>query len=72
MIMPENFDKKLSKRVIQSVSLMRIITLPFPLAPLLYTLALKTPSPPLPPPPQKKKKKKKIKSDLDSLSKFTY
>ena len=30
------------------------------------------PPPPPPPPPPQKKKKKKRKSDLDSLSKFTY
>ena len=50
-IMPENLNKNSEQK--------RIITLPSPLIPLLYTL----PPPPLPP---------HTKSDLDSLSKFTY
>ena len=62
MIMPENLNENSEQNSYTECVIHENITLPSPLTPLLYTLALKTLHPP---PPTKK-------SDLDSLSKFTY
>ena len=63
MIMPENLNKNLEQKSYTECVTHENYYSAFPLTALFNTLALN----PLPPPPPQK-----IKSDLDSLPKFTY